>query len=315
MKKLSFSKKPVNKEKAVFTPVKDDLRSIEKVIDSKISEQPKVGKDFKKVEPPKDSIKVKLQKDTGWNWSRIILYLTALGIIGIIFFSQYTANTNPAFLILIWLFGMMCFMPLGIIFGWLFLDPYMRCKIWRRMRGKNYGIVNFFHKGSQRIVTRIKNLDDDVIIEGGRLWYLDELGISYLDKNLNKVLWETIKPEHIKTLPANIPVLFLDPETMKPLKFIKETTTTNPEQAGSVIQGFINTQIQKNIIFKQRGVMLFYIIVLAVTAITMAICFQMYQWLEEISVALPELQKQIGRLATVLSELQTPAELILGGLL
>ena len=252
----------------------------------------------KKIQMPdkKDMAQVIVKESKqGINWTRAGLYLCALGMVGIIFFSQMANDINPVFVILIWLFGMMCFLPLGFIGGWLFLDPYMRCKLYRRFRGRNYGIVNFLHKGGQRIVTRIKNLDDDVIVEGGKMWLLDKEGIHYLDKNNEKQLWKKIDVEHIKTLPANVPCLFLDPETMTPIKFVDQPSKTNPQQAGAIVLGYINNQIQKNAMFKKNAT-IFYIIIIAVTVVNLVIALQTYTWLEEMHEMLPAIKHGLNQL-------------------
>lgn len=260
------------------------------------AEQTIVKKKIVKMPDKKDMAQVVINESKqGINWTRAGLYLCALGMVGIIFFSQMASEINPVFVILIWLFGMMCFLPLGFIGGWLFLDTYMRCKLYRRFRGKNYGIVNFLHKGGQRIVTRIKNLDDDVIIEGGKMWLLDKEGIHYLDKNNEKQLWKKIDVEHIKTLPANVPCLFLDPETMTPIKFVDQPSKTNPQQAGAIVLGYINNQIQKNAMFKKNAT-IFYIIIIAVTVVNLVIALQTYTWLEEMHEMLPAIKHGISQL-------------------
>lgn len=282
------------------TIIKTDNKDKKEILTKKIDPKELLPKIAKEAKP------VKVQEvKTGLNWTRAGLYLTALAIIGIIFFSQMANDINPAFVLLIWLFGMLCFLPLGFIGGWLFLDPYMRCKLMRRFRGRNYGIINFLHKGGQRIVTRIKNLDDDVIVSEGRLWLIDKEGIHYISKDGEKVLHKVINPENVKTLPANVPCLFLDPESMIPIKFIDTPTKTNPQQAGAVVQGYINNQVLKNAMFKKGGTII-YIIIMILAGITMVISFQLYTWIEEMSKTLPALQNQINQLSNMLAEFNPP---------
>lgn len=286
----------------------DASKQSEKTVKEKTEQKTKLPEISKETKP----VKV-LEAKERFNWTRGGLYLTALAIIGIVFFSQMAQEINPVFVLLIWLFGMMCFLPLGFIGGWLLLDPYMRCKIMRRFRGRNYGIVNFLHKGGQRIITRIKNFDDDVIVSEGRLWLIDKEGIHYLDKEGNKILHKVIEPESIKTLPANVPCLFLDPESMIPIKFIDTPTKTNPQQAGAICLGYINNQIRKNAMFKKSNTIV-YIIIMILAGITMVISFQLYQWMEELHNTIPSLKAQISKLSELLSEL-TPVESIISGFL
>jgi hypothetical protein len=216
---------------------------------------------------------------------------------------------NPAFLILIWIFGMLCFIPLGVIMGWFFLDPHMRCKIWRRVRGKNYAIVNFVHKGGKRITQRIRDLGGDVIVESGRLWLIDSKGIYYMDKNRNKMLHAEIKGENVITLPSNIPEIFLDIDTMIPLKFHKEKGEIDPQEAGATIIGWVYNQTQKNIMFK-RTTTIFYILLLAGVVFTLVLVYQNYETIDSLKNTIPELQKQLTRLTDIVERLSIPGGII-----
>jgi len=94
-------------------------------------------------QPDKDNIQsVKVIKEKNrLDWDKAIMWLSVLGIVGIIFLYQMVSDFSSGLGLLMWLFGMMCFLPLGLILGWFFLDPYMRCKIMRKTRHKNYGII------------------------------------------------------------------------------------------------------------------------------------------------------------------------------
>jgi len=271
----------------------------------KLTKKERAMKKNKKVPVPGNIKSDVIVQERGKDWNKISLYLVAIGIIGIIFFSQMANDINPAFIILIWLFGMMCFLPLGLIVGWLFLDPYMRCKIMRRLRGRNFGIVHLVHRGGQKIATRIKDFDEDVIIQDGRFWMLKQEGIYYKDKENNNVLHSQISAEDIKTLPANIPCVFIDVESMQVITFNEEDTSTNPQEAGAFITGYIENQIRKNAMFKKSQTILF-IIILGIAFVTMIITFQLYTWVEEMNKTIPALRGQIQTLGNRLAELQPP---------
>jgi hypothetical protein len=215
------------------------------------------------------------------------------------------AEVSSGLAVLLWLFGMMCFFPLGIVLGWLFLDPFMRCKIMRRMRHKNYGIVNLVHKGGKRITTRIKNFDDDVIVHDTKLWLIDDEGIYYVDIDGNKIKHAEITSDNIATLPSNIPSLFLDPETMIPLTFHKTDSKTNPQVAGATLLGYVNNQIAKNLFFKKQMTM-FYIIIIAISALTLVIALGIYSEMEQLRSVVPQLQNQVARLSEMISQLSNP---------
>lgn len=240
-----------------------------------------------------------------FDWNRAVIYISVIAVVAIVFFSQYMSQQNPALLMLTWLFGMMCFLPLGLFLGWIFLDPYMRCKVMRRFRGKNYGLVHFVHKGGKRFTIRVKNLDDDVVVQETRLWLINKNGIYYMDKNNNKVLHAEITGDNIITLPSNVPALFLDAETMVPLTFHYEPSKSNPQQAGATILGYINNQIAKNLFFK-KTMTIFYVIIIALCAINLVIGVQLYQWMEEMYNLIPQLQSKISALGNLINELNPP---------
>lgn len=259
----------------------------------------------RKEKVPRDKIKDVIVEKRGIDWARAIMFLSILGIVGIIFFSQMISPVSNGLAILLWLFGMMCFFPLGLILGWLFLDPYMRCKIMRRMRHKNYGMVNFVHKGGRRIDVRIKNFDDDVIVQDTKLWLINKEGVHYIDVNGDKVLHAEINSENIATLPSNVPSLFLDSETMIPLTFYETKSKTNPQVAGATLLGYVNNQIAKNLFFKKQMTM-FYMILIGITAMTLVLVIGMYMEMEEMKELVPALKSQISQLTDVVSQLTNP---------
>jgi len=84
------------------------------------------------------------------------------------------------------------------------------------------------------------------------MWLIDKDGVYYLDINGDKIEHAGIEDANIVTLPSNVPALFLDPETMIPLRFHEEKSKTNPQQAGALLLGYINNQITKNLFSKSR---------------------------------------------------------------
>jgi len=278
-----------------YEPVKQQPKEIKY---EPVKQQP-VKTDKKKIQ----SVKV-IKETKKIDWDKAIMWLSVLGIVGIIFLYQMVGDFSSGLALLLWLFGMMCFLPLGLILGWFFLDPYMRCKIMRKTRHKNYGIIYFVHKGGKRITTRIKNLDDDVIIHETKLWLIDKKGVYYLDVNGNKILNAEIDDASIVTLPSNVPALFLDPETMIPLRFHEEKSKTNPQQAGALLLGYINNQITKNLFFKKQMTM-FYIILICITGITFALSMQTYMDFAELKeTTIPMLENKLNYIASMLESIK-----------
>ncbi len=226
------------------------------------------------------------------DWSRISMWLAVFGIIAIVMISQSTYSNNAGVLIILLFFGMGCFLPLGLVIGWLFLNIDMRCKMMRLLRHKNYGIVHFVLRGGRNLVTRIMDLNGDVVVNEMRMWVIDKKGVHYIDRDGKKQFWAEITSDNIKTLPANIPTLYLDYETMIPLKFYKEQSDSNPQQVGATHLGYIANQIAKMLFFK-KTMTFFYIIMVVITALTLVIVLQEAMWLNEMNESIPKLNQKI----------------------
>jgi len=312
---------PFGKQKVAGKEIRKD--EIDAVVDGMFKNEPEKQPVKKQEEPKKwtaiknivkpqhnvvDKDKIKsvdvIKEKPRLDMDKAIMWLSVLGIVGIIFLYQMVGEFNSGLALLLWLFGMMCFLPLGLILGWFFLDPYMRCKIMRKTRHKNYGIIYFVHKGGKRITTRIKNLDDDVIIHETKMWLIDKAGVYYLDINGEKILNASIDDASIVTLPSNVPALFLDPETMIPLKFHEEKSKTNPQQAGALLLGYINNQITKNLFFKKQMTM-FYMILICITGITFALSMQVYMDFAELKeTTIPMLENKLNQVISLLNSMK-----------
>ena len=220
---------------------------------------------------------VKLRKNIHYfDWNRGLVFFTVLAIMGLIFIYQMVQPVSMALAMILMLFGMLCFLPLGLLLGKLFLDPYVRCKVLRRIRGKNYGMVHFVHKGGQRIDIKIKNLEDDVVVQDTKLWVLEKGGIYYVDREDSMLFVAEI--ENIVTSPNNVPMLYLDPESMLPLRFHETQTKSNPQQVGATVLGYVNNQIAKNLFFK-RSMQTFYTLILVMEAISITVALMIYDLL------------------------------------
>jgi len=218
-----------------------------------------------------DELEKSISKKKAVDINRAIMFGTVLGIMAIIFFYQMVDNLSPGLGLVLLILGMTGFLPLGLICGKFFLDPYMRCKMLRKMRGKNYGLAYFVYKGGQRIDIKIKNMDSDVIViqDETKIWVLEKGSIYYVDRDDNKVLHAEIMGKNVVTSPQDVPIVFLDAESMLPLSFYKQETETNPQQAGASLLGFVNNQIAKNMFFKKTET-IFYMMLLAMNFATIA---------------------------------------------
>jgi hypothetical protein len=228
--------------------------------------------------------------------AKICMFVSVFGIVALVMLFQSPYGSSAIVLIFLLLILVPCFLSMGVVIGWLFLNIDMRCKILRRMRGRNYGIVHFVLRGSQHLITRIMDFDGDVVVNEMRMWVIDDKGVHYIDRNGAKQFWGEITSDHIKTLPANIPCLYLDYETMVPLKFYKEQSKSDPLQVGSTHLGYIANQIAKNMAFK-KAMTLFYIIVVVLLAICLVCGVQSLMWMDEMRKEVNNINDKINIMA------------------
>jgi len=212
------------------------------------------------------------------DWTRGLLYICVTAMLAIIIFYQMMTEVTPGIAVVMMLFGMMCFLPAGMLLGKLFLDPYIRCKIMRRMRGKNYAMVKFVHKGGQRSDIRIKDLDDDVIVQGTKVWVLNKGSIYHLNQEGYKVLDKSISTKNMLTNPSQVPEVYVDAESMYPLTFHSNKSQCNPQEVGAVLLGYVHNQIAKNMFFKKTQGM-FNVIMLALCCINTMIGLMIFDML------------------------------------
>lgn len=223
------------------------------------------------------SLMDKARNKKGIDVNKAVLFSTVLGIMAIIFFYQMVDTVSPGLGLILLFLGMTGFIPLGLIVGKFFLDPYMRCKMLRKMRGKNYGLAYFVYKGGQRVDIKIKNMDSDVIVveNSTKIWVLENGSIYYVDREDNKMFHAEIMGNNVVTTPQDVPIVFLDPDSMLPLSFYKRDTETNPQQAGASLLGFVNNQIAKNAFFKKTDT-IFYLLMLGISMANLAGLVMLY---------------------------------------
>lgn len=199
-----------------------------------------------------------------------IVYLAVIGL-GFISFLYFYLKIDWMSMILLYV-GLMMFLPVGMIVGWVFLDPYMRCKTLRRMTHKNYGIVNFVGKG-QKIASKIKNFDDALIWRGNSVWAITREHIYQLSKNgdyLTKA--GKIDPESVVTLVETVPVLFVDLDSMQPFSLARDRREgINPLELGSALKSWVDNEKAKALgIKKSMDILLIIVIICSVVAVGLA---------------------------------------------
>jgi len=199
---------------------------------------------------------------------KLMMAFAFIAVMFIFMMWQYNPGSQ-AITTIVFIVGGFLFLPMGAIIGWIFLDPYMRCKIMRKMsKGrKNFGIINFVGRG-KKIVSRIKNFDDDLIWIKNKCWALTRSGIYEIDKNGEQVTHNrALDPDSFVTLTDSVPTMFIDIDSMQPLTF--ETTGRegiSPEELGSVLKGWVDNQMAKVMFLKKTLDMYFLIVILACVA-------------------------------------------------
>lgn len=200
--------------------------------------------------------------------------ILTLGIIGLFFLMslQYMIHEQWVVIIIL-LMGSMMFLPVGMIVGWATLDPYVRCKILRKLaHGKNYGIINFVNKGN-KIVSKIKNFDQALVWKKNETWVITKEHMYQLSKDGDTIVEKSkIDPESIVTLIDTVPVLFVDLDSMQPLSLARDRREgINPLELGSTLKAWVDNQLAKAMFLKKTMDMyLIIIMILCIASIGVA---------------------------------------------
>lgn len=179
-------------------------------------------------------------------------------------------DLGTIYFVVVIMVGMIAWLPIGIPVGAIFIDTYLRCRFLRIVTKKNYGVVHIVSKG-QRIVTLIKDLDESIIMRGDAIWGISK---GYIYNISKKNLKLPILPKHIHYI-SNVPTIYLDYETMKPLSFHSEKTTISPKQLGSSLVGWAMVQ-KKKAIRQQKQINYMYLIIAILIVINMILTAQIY---------------------------------------
>lgn len=247
-----------------------------------------------------------------WTIYRAITMIVAFAVMFLIFMystvQDESTQKQATFDIMI-LLGMTLFMPLGMLLGWGLLDPFMRCRIMRRVRRKNYGVVCFVSKG-RRIIAHVKDFDDALIWVRNRCWAIRKNKIFEIDKYGEKISEdENINPEDLVIMTETVPMIFFDIDNMMPLT-LHETNIEEvaPDELGPALKGWVDNQ-QAKLIFMKRTMEMFYMIILMATIGALFLTYQNYTILEEVTKTLTAIQNKLASISSQLSS--APASLIL----
>lgn len=228
---------------------------------------------------------------------KIVIGFGFISMIFLFLMWQYNQDSQ-AITAIVFIIGSFLFMPLGAILGWVFLDPYMRCKIMRKMsKGrKNYGLVNFVGK-SNKIVSRIKNFDEDLIWIKNKCWALTRSGIYELDKSGEQATHkQALDPDSFVTVTESVPTMFIDINSMQPLTFEKTGREgIAPEELGSTLKGWVDNQMAK-VMFLKKSLDIYFIIVILCSLASAYFGYINNQKIIELEETIKELGRQLQQM-------------------
>ena len=202
------------------------------------------------------------EKEGGGQLQWIVMAMAMAGLF-FLFYMYQTAHDEILFVPVL-LLGSMMFLPIGMIFGWLFLDPYMRCKILRKSTHRNYGLIYFVGKGN-KIATKVKNFDDALVWKKNEVWVITKEHVYQITKDGNAINeGNKIDPESIITLIDTVPILFVDLDSMQPLSLARDRREgINPLELGASLKAWADNQLAKALVLRKSLDMYFIIVVIA----------------------------------------------------
>jgi hypothetical protein len=172
--------------------------------------------------------------------NKILQYAVTLAVVAICVIAGVIALL-PKVGFMMAVVGGMLFLPVGIVVGFLFFNPYMRCRVMRTLTHKNYGIVHFVGR-AKFISTTIKDFDSSVLWRGNSLYLFNKGRIYNYAAD-----YDGGDPVESKSVfyRNSVPSVFFDLETMTPLTFNTEVMPTSPQQAGASIKAWNTNQLLK----------------------------------------------------------------------
>lgn len=193
------------------------------------------------------------------------------------------------------LVGCMMFIPIGAILGWMF-DPYIRCKMMRRMTKKNYGMINFISKGN-KMVAKMKDFDNSLIWKKNECWVLSKEGIHQLTKNGNALNeGKVINADSIVTVVDTVPMIYVDLDSFEVLTFAREgRERVKPSEIGSSLKAWEDNQRAKLMSAQKTMNILIVVAVIAAVAAAFLGYLNMTK-MEEISTTLKVIQGYVAPL-------------------
>ena len=222
----------------------------------------------------------------------IVIGLSVVGVM-VLFFMR---NMMPSdiFYAATMMLGAVMFLPVGVIIGWILLDPVMRCKMIHKMTKKNYGVVWFVSKSS-KMVSKIKNFDNGLIWRNNELWVIAKNRICQMNKDGSTIVGseKTIDEKNMVTMVDCVPILFLDIESFEPLSLIQSgREPVTPLEIGSNMKAWVDNQRAKMLATrKTMDIVMMAVIGCSIAAVVITVLN--LQKIEEMSTMIQLLQDKI----------------------
>lgn len=236
-------------------------------------------------------------KESQPDHQKLIITIFTVSIFFIFLLFQYNPG-NDALTTIIILIGVTLFLPIGMIIGWMVMDPFMRCKIMRKATKKNWGVINFVAKG-KKIISRIKNLDNDLIWIKNKCWAVTKEGIYELDKSGDRLVnseTKVIDADSVITITETVPVMFVDMNSMQPLTFQYEGREgISPAELGSSLKGWVDNQLAK-VMFLKKTMDTYFIIVILCSLVGAYYGYANSGTIEELGLEIQTLKQMIANL-------------------
>lgn len=236
---------------------------------------------------------LKGEKSTVIDIQKFLISFVAVSMFALVMLWSY-APKNDVIMIIVTVIGSALFLPIGMVLGWLLLDPYMRCKIARKITHKNFGIVNFVGKPN-RVTGRIKNFDDDLIWIKTKCWAISKQGIYEVDKNGERATEGNIlDPESFILVTETVPIMFVDINSMTPLRLEGDgRDPVSPEEIASILKGWIDAQMAK-LMFMKKTMNIMLIIAICAAAAGAYFGYMNNTSMEELTGMVKSLQGQVA---------------------
>ncbi len=122
-------------------------------------------------------------------------------------------------------------------------DIIWRAKIFRRLRKKDYGILNIFSRDGKTIRSMVVNFEEDAVKVGDNIWIIAK---SRIYRQHNESVGFSLKGGKSPVRwTEGVPVLYVEMDTVKPLAFEGEESTIKSDEVGANLMAWINNQIMK----------------------------------------------------------------------